>query len=44
MKFFQNFGERLIGLVVSLVTIVTIAIGGIIGLIELPRYLKMRSK
>jgi hypothetical protein len=37
-------GEYLLGLLVALITIVCILIGSIFGILELPKYLRMRAK
>jgi hypothetical protein len=44
MKFLENLGERLLGAVIALVTLVSFVVAGLVGLFELPRYLKLRSK
>ncbi len=42
MKVLRNICEYLLGFVILLVTLVTIAIGLFISLFELPRYLKYK--
>lgn len=44
MKFFMIVFEYLAGFVGLISTLFTLALGGLFGLCEIPRYLKIKSK
>lgn len=43
MKYVMIVCEYAAGVLVAIVTLITIAVGGVIGLFEVPRYLKIRN-
>jgi hypothetical protein len=43
MRILKTLGELYVGMVIAAITFYTFLLGSVVGLFELPRYLKMRS-